>query len=261
MKFIWTLVFVFSSYHLFAQRITGTIIDKDSRLPIENATITTGYGIVFSNSKGDFGLSDINTGEVIKVSRANYVTYYFTLKANKGNIVIMLEPIPLILQEVRIKAKNKYQFDSLRNRQEFRSVYAYKSPKIQNILVSKSAYVRSPRFADRNINPNSTAAIAGIDVLQFINLLGKDKSQASKLQKTLLAGEDINYVDKVFSKSKISRLTSLKGDQLQRFINKYRPSRVQAEEMSDYEMIIYIKKSYNDFIKAGKGGDLSPLIK
>lgn len=259
MKFICTLVFVFSSYYLFAQRITGTVIDKDSRLPIENATITAGYGIVFSNPKGDFGLSDINTGEVIKVSRANYVTHYFTLKANKGNIVIMLEPVPLILQEVRIQAKNKYQFDSLRNRQEFRSVYAYRSPKIQTVLASKSAYVRSPRFADRNINTMSTAAIAGVDVLQLINFLGKDKSPASRLQKTLLTGEDINYVDKIFSKSKISRITSLKGDQLQQFINQYRPSRTQAEEMSDYEMIMYIKKSYSEFVRSGRNGNLPPL--
>jgi len=259
MKFIWTLVFVFSSSYLFAQRITGTIIDRDSRLPIENATITAGYGIVFSNSKGDFGLSDINTGEVIKVSRTNYVTYSFTLKGNKGNMVIMLEPLPLVLQEVRIEAKNKYEFDSLRNRQEFRSVYGYKSPKIQSVLISKSAYVRSPRFPDRNINPNSTAAIAGIDVLQFINFLGKDKNPTSRLQKTLLVGEDNNYVDKVFSKSKISRVTSLREEPLQQFINKYRPSRVQAEKMSDYEMMIYIKKSYSDFTKSGKNGNLPPL--
>ncbi|MBB5636284.1 hypothetical protein HDF26_003259 [Pedobacter cryoconitis] len=251
MKYIWTLVFVFCSYHLFAQRITGTVLDKDTRLPIENATITTGYGIVFTNPKGDFGLSDINAGEVIKVSRANYVTYYFTLKANKGNMVIMLEAVPLILQEVRIEAKNKYQFDSLRNRQDFRPVFAYKGPKIQNILLSKSAYVRSPRFVDRNLNPGSTTSIAGIDVLQFINLLGKDKNQTSRLQKTLLTTEDNNYVDKIFSKSKISRVTSLKGDALQQFINRYRPSRTQAEEMSDYELIIYIKKSYSDFTKTG----------
>jgi hypothetical protein len=259
MKFIWTLVFVFCSSYLFAQRITGTILDRDTRLPVENATITTGYGIVFSNTKGDFGLADINTGEVIKVSRANYVTYSFTLKGNKGNMVIMLEPLPLILQEVRIEAKNKYHFDSLRNRQEFRSVYGYKSPKIQNILVSKSAYVRSPRFPDRNINTMSTAAIAGIDVLQFINFFGKDKNPTSRLQKTLLVGEENNYVDKAFSKSKITRVTSLKGDALQQFINKYRPSRVQAEEMSDYEMILYIKKSYSDFTKSGKNGSLPAL--
>ncbi|KIO75710.1 hypothetical protein TH53_18990 [Pedobacter lusitanus] len=261
MKFIWTLVFVFSSYHLFAQRITGTVIDKDTRMPIENATITTSYGIVFTNLKGDFGLSNINTGDVVKVSRANYVTYYFTLKSDKGNIIVPLDPVPLILQEVKIEAKNKYEFDSLRNRQDFRSVFAYRKPKIQNILISKSGYVRSPRFADRNVNTYSTAAIAGIDVLQFINLLGKDKNPTSRLQKSLLASEDNNYVDKVFSKSKISRITSLKGDALQQFVNKYRPSRTQAEEMSDYEMIIYIKKSYNEFIKGGKNENLPALIK
>ncbi|MGY0040525.1 hypothetical protein [Pedobacter sp. NJ-S-72] len=105
----------------------------------------------------------------------------------------------------------------------------------------------------------STAAIAGIDVLQFINFFGKDKSPTSRLQKTLLVGEDNNYVDKAFSKSKITRVTSLKGDPLQQFINKYRPSRAQAEDMSDYEMIIYIKKSYSDFTKSVKSGNLPAL--
>lgn len=262
MKFIFTLALVFSfSCQLFAQRILGTVIDKDTRAPIENATITTGYGIVFSNPKGEFGLSDINAGEVVKVSRANYVTSYFTLKANKGAVVVLLEAVPFILQEVQIEAKNKYEFDSLRYRQEFLSVFAYKSPGVKDIFISKSAYVRSPRFTENNRNTMSTAAIAGVDILQVINLFGKNKAPMSRLQKRLLVGEDNNYVDKVFSKSKITRVTSLKGEPLQRFIDKYRPSRTDAMEMSDYEMIIYIKKSYSEFTRTGSNDNLPALIK
>ncbi|QNK62052.1 hypothetical protein H7F33_16070 [Pedobacter sp. PAMC26386] len=261
MKLIWTLVFVFSSCQLFAQRITGTVIDKETRLPIENATISTNYGIVFSNPKGAFMLSDINTGATIKVSRANYVTYYFTLKTDKASVVVVLEPVPFILQEVHIQADNRFKFDSLRNRQDFASVFAYKSPKLTNILISKSAYVRSPRFPDRNVNTNSTAAIAGINLLELADVLGKNNAPMSKLQKALIVSEDNNYVNGVFSKSKVSRVTSLKGDLLQRFMEKYRPAASRLKEMSDYEMIVYIKKSYNEFIKGGKNDELPALIK
>jgi hypothetical protein len=80
--------------------------------------------------------------------------------------------------------------------------------------------------------------------------LGKNRSPTTKLQQVLLKDEQINYVDQVFSRQKVVELTHLKGDSLQTFMDKYRPSAGAARTMSDYEMMIYIKKCYLEFEKS-----------
>ena len=44
-------------------------------------------------------------------------------------------------------------------------------------------------------------------------------------------------------------ITHLKGDSLQTFMDKYRPSVADAKTMTDYEVMLYIKKCYGEFIK------------
>lgn len=39
------------------------------------------------------------------------------------------------------------------------------------------------------------------------------------------------------------------GDSLQNFMNAYRPSIEEVKQMTDYQLLLYIKKSYDEFIK------------
>ncbi len=77
----------------------------------------------------------------------------------------------------------------------------------------------------------------------------------------MLKDEQLGYVDRQFSREKITSLTSLKGDSLTDFIDKYRPTVDELKLMSDYDMIIYIKKSYSEFLKIYKKDDKSPFEK
>ncbi len=81
------------------------------------------------------------------------------------------------------------------------------------------------------------------------------------MQKQLLNDEEYNYVDHVFSKEKVQSLTSLKGDSLQNFMNEYRPSIKELKQMTDYQLILYIKKSYDTFNKTYKHEILPSLKK
>lgn len=107
---------------------------------------------------------------------------------------------------------------------------------------------------------NSTASIVSVNLLSLVSLLSKKSNDpTSKLQQTLLKDEETAYVDRMFSKQKITTLTSLKGDSLLDFMDDYRPTIKQAKEMTDYEMMLYIKKSYAEFIKTYDASNRSPF--
>jgi hypothetical protein len=149
------------------------------------------------------------------------------------------------LKEVAVKGIRNYQQFNLNTRKEFASVFNYKAPTLKDIFIKKSPYTSASYSAFQS----STSSIASINVLSLIGLLNKNHSAETRLQKKLLREEGNNYVDQVFSVGKVRSLTSLQGDSLQLFMTKYAPSTAQAKQMNDYQILLYIKKSYVDFMK------------
>lgn len=47
----------------------------------------------------------------------------------------------------------------------------------------------------------------------------------------------------------------MQGDSLQDFMDTYRPIITRLKQMNDYDLIIYIKESYTEFIKTYKPGE------
>ena len=149
----------------------------------------------------------------------------------------------MMLDEVHIKGMKHYNADSLNRRKEYASIFAYNGLSFNDMFVKKSP--EKPR--EYSAFQNSTASIASINVLQVLTLLTKNRSSTSKLKKALLKKEESRFLDQRFSKSKIMALTSMKGDSLENFMYKYRPSAAAAKMMNEYEMLMYIKKSYAAF--------------
>jgi hypothetical protein len=80
-------------------------------------------------------------------------------------------------------------------------------------------------------------------------MFGKNRTPQSKLQQKLIKEEEEQYLDNTFSKRKVQNLTGLKGDSLQAFMQLYRPNTDAAKYMSDYDIILYIKKNYHEYIE------------
>ena len=72
------------------------------------------------------------------------------------------------------------------------------------------------------------------------------------MQKVQLKEEENNYVNHRFDAEKISVITKLEGDSLQTFIRKYRPTAAEIRKMNDYQILMYVKRSYSLFIKPNK---------
>lgn len=77
----------------------------------------------------------------------------------------------------------------------------------------------------------------------------KKTNPQSKLQQKLIKEEEERYLDNTFSKRMVQNLTGLTGDSLQTFMQLYRPNIDTAKYMSDYVIILHIKKSYQEYIK------------
>jgi len=152
----------------------------------------------------------------------------------------------ILLKEVTINGFRNYKQDSLNLRKDFARAFQYKPPGIKDIFIPKAAAFNStptPYYKAQN----STASIVSLDVLSLIGFLGRKKASLSKTQKTLLERENANYVNQFFSKEKVQGVTGLKGDSLQHFMQQYRPTTAQINKMTDYELLMYIKKSCQEY--------------
>ncbi|MFD0940487.1 carboxypeptidase-like regulatory domain-containing protein [Pedobacter boryungensis] len=248
MKSFFILTLLLFSNQVFAQNVNGYVIDDITKLPIENVQVITENSTTFTSATGKFNLGILKNGAKISFRNVGYETYEVSITKEmlKDTLRISLKSSPINLNAVIIKGARNYKLDSLNLRKEYAKVFDYKAPRISDIFIQKSPSYKSP-FA--NTNPNSTASIISLNVLQVFNLLGKNKTPVSKLKQTLLKDEDMNYVDHVFSKGKVELITHLKADSLQNFMQRYRPTIQEAKRLNEYEMILYIKKSYSEFIK------------
>jgi hypothetical protein len=260
MKFSITLIFILLSFKLFAQRLNGIVIDQLTNLPIQNVSIKITSPATFSSFTGKFGLSNVHIGDTIKFSCIGYKSYNLVLnKINGDTIRVYLEQNFILLKNVTINGINGYKADSIDKRKEFASAFNYRSPGLKDIFITKSPYAYVPN--SYNIALNSTTSIVSINLLSAFSLLNKNKAPVSRLQKVLLKDEEDSYIDHVFSKVRVSKVTSLKGDSLSEFMNIYRPPIKELKKMTDYDLTFYIKKSYQEFIKTYKHEDHSPFIK
>ena len=247
-------------FQLFAQRLNGVVKDEFTNLPIQNVNIKTSSFATFTSITGKFSLLNAHIGDTIKCTYIGYKSYYLVLnKINTDTIYICLEQNSIFLKDVTINGINSYKMDSIKRRKEFASVFAHDSPALKDIFINKSAYTYTPY--SYNTSLNNTTSIVSINILSVIGLLNKNNAPVSKLQKVLLKDEESSYIDHVFSKARVSKATSLTGDSLSEFMDRYRLSIKELKKMTDYDLMLYIRKNYKEFIKTYKYEDQSPFIK
>lgn len=150
---------------------------------------------------------------------------------------------PITLSNVTIKGFRNYKLDSLNRRKDFASVFAYKAPGLKDIFMTRSPGI-SQLYSPFQ---NSPSNLVSVNLLAVVGLLNRNNTPVSRLQKKLLQDEAQGYVDRIFSMEKVQSLTTLSGDSLRMFMDKYRPTAEQVKEMTAYDLMVYIKKSGDEF--------------
>jgi hypothetical protein len=250
-KLLITISLTLFSFQLFAQRISGIVVDKNTLLPIIHATATTLSQRVSTSVGGLFTIHNIHKGDTITISCVGYqshkLVYYQPVS---DTLRIYLDQNITSLKTVTIMGRRDTKADSIRLRKEFAPVFNQKAPTFKDAFITHSPYKYIPN--DYITSTNNMTTLLSINLLSVLDLLNKNKAPVSKLQKTLLKDEEYSYVDRVFSRQKVISITKLSGDSLQTFMDKYRPSSATAKTMTDYEVMLYIKKSYDEFKKPGE---------
>ena len=252
LKLTSTVILMLLSINLFAQRVKGIVIDKTTYLPVANAFINTPASKSISNAEGKFVLANVKPGDTLRITSIGYKPFKLIVSFLKFDTLrCYIEPAATVLSEVKIRARRNARADSLRNRREFASVFAYRSSTIKDAFIARPADLDFGKPSNHINADKSTATILSINLLSVIDMLNKNRAPQSKLQKILLKDEEDEYVDRFFSPEKVSSITNLKGDSLQNFMNQYHPEIKKVKKMSDYDMISYIKKSYAEYLKSG----------
>jgi len=248
-------LFLLISTAAFAQQLSGVVLDKFSHKPVEYATIHSGEFVTSTSIDGKFSLYNIRFSDTLRVTCVGYVPYTYTVY-NIHTDTIYVEPVLIQLQDVHVRTRN-YKADSLSTRKEFAAAFNYQKPALKDFLKTNlPTYI-----PDHGPAINSDNDFGGLNLLEVASLFGRNKTSAAKLQKQLQDDEQANYIDYRFSKSKVEVITHMQGDSLQDFMNTYRPTITRLKQMTDYEVLIYIKTSYTEFIKTYKPGEHSVFTK
>ena len=249
MKYFFFFVLIIISNRLFSQQISGQVLDDISRIPIENAVVKYGNEVSITSSTGKFSFPKNPAIQILKINKLGYEEKELSLINNFKDVIVLLRSVAINLNDVTIYSKRDYLKDSLQIREDFAKVFAYKDPSIKDVLVKKGLRYKTP---GSNLVSNSTSSILSLDVLRTIGLLTKNKNSLSKLKKVQLKDEETNYINNRFSPEKINAITKLEDDSLNNFIEIYRPSAAEIRKMNDYEILMYVKRSYVDFINPNK---------
>lgn len=231
--FIGCLFFFFKPTTACAQyKIRGTVYDSTRTYPVGFVSVlsTSGKGTM-TNMYGEYEI-DVAEKDSIWFSYLNKPTVKFpVLKISTPlSFDISLQVNVPVLTEVKIRPRN-YRQDSLQNRADYEKIFNYKKPGLS---------VVTPQYG----------VGAGFDVNEIINAFRFRRNRNLRsFQERLITQEQEKYVDHRFNKALVRRLTSLTGNELDSFMQVYRPPYLFVMISSDYDFQKYIKDSHERFQK------------
>jgi hypothetical protein len=207
----------------------GNIQQRLSKVLVANLNST---GIVTTDDMGVFNIKAA-TGDTLLFRQRDYADQKFAVTSQSTAMVFLVTNITL--SQVDIKGQTK--------RQELQGVMKeYNSQGIYN--------GGKPSVASAILSPLNA----------LYDVFGTGPKQARRFARFSSAELAQTEVDRRFTKSLISRITTMTDTiKLQAFKQAYRPAYEDLKMWNDYDLINYIKKSYDDFLKNGEKGPESGL--
>lgn len=215
--------------------ISGTVYDSSKLYAIPNV-------YVYSTS-GSRAITDSTGSYHINVEAKDSISFYYAGKSTvKFPVKSMVDYTAFdISLQVKVKEKykllnpvtvftNSYQRDSSENREEYSKIFGGEKPGIH------SSY-----------DPGGPA---GLDLDALIGMFQKRKNRENLAFKNrLLQQEQDSYVDYRFSSKTITRVTGLKGNELEKYKKLYRPTYFFVVSSTLTEFYEYILSTSYSFKK------------
>ncbi|GHE36829.1 hypothetical protein [Sphingobacterium griseoflavum] len=103
-----------------------------------------------------------------------------------------------------------------------------------------------------NGGKNTVGTYLGSPATALYNLFGKDAKNAKRFAAMMDRELEESQVDRIFNKSSVSSLTDLEGDELQSFMDLYRPSFSMVQRWGQYDFMNYVKTSFESWERNGR---------
>jgi hypothetical protein len=215
-------IVLFLSQYSFAQNtsINGIVIGKggylsDARIINANSGIRTISGV-----RGEFSIK-VKTGDTLFTYLIGFVNDT-TIIHSQNSLVINLKAKVINLKEVIVR-DNKTS--PLKNYNQAKTDYnvAYKRGDNSNMLIVSPVGV-------------------GINIDALFSTFSKQGKNGRKLKREIREEYEEEVIDQKFNARIVENITSYKGDELIRFMDKYRPTFEFICKKSEIEVILYIKK-------------------
>lgn len=207
--------------------LKGTVYDISQSTPVESVTVLTTAGRgTMTDSLGHYRIT-VTMRDSIYFSYQNKVTpkYAVATMEDLTQFNMSLHIHVYALPNVTVRGHN-YRMDSMMNRREYAKYFAYTKPNPLNSV---------------NVGPTGV----GMDPNEIINMFRfKRNRQLAELQKRLMEDEQEKYVDYRFNKAFVKKLTLLDGEDLKRFMIKYRPPYDYTILTNEIELGYYIQQCY-----------------
>lgn len=234
MKYLLSILLLLFCINAGAQIVTGNVIDKKTRKPLEYIIVAASTTNTMTNEQGGFTLRISKLTDTLRIKTMGYKTYTQVISPWSGRLkMIELETASIRLNEVAIVAKRNFIRDSVNNRKQFAKEFAFKGPQFTDIL--------------RPTATNVPFAWVSVDLLSLFRAINKKHTNEYRLQQTMLKYEREDHTAQRFSRALVGRITQLQGDTLDDFISEYRPTLAQIDVMTDYNLVFYIKDSLRKF--------------
>jgi hypothetical protein len=222
------LVAVFYCGSTFAQNfiIKGLILKSNATERISSVQVASQktHTVAISNDLGSFNITT-SAGDTLLFSKTDYSSEKIAI-SNSNDLLVYLKPV-IKLNEVVIKDKTAIQ----------------QQKEIVNSFRAKGLYFdgRPPLII---FNPISGSPLTG-----FHELLGKDATNERRFIRFSQNEQQAEAIDKRYTKEFVRSITHLSDDELQAFMDAYRPSYTDFKNWNDYQLRQYIKSSFEAWQK------------
>ena len=103
-----------------------------------------------------------------------------------------------------------------------------------------------------NGGKNTFGTYIGSPATALYNLFGRDAKNAKRFANLMDRELEESQIDRVFNKTTVGSVIELDGDDLQSFMDMYRPSYSMVKNWGQYDFMHYVKRSFETWEKNGR---------
>jgi hypothetical protein len=235
LKYLLVLLFLTVGIRSYGQKISGTVIDKTTKEPLNGAVVSVGKVSTSTDRSGAFEIIVEGYNDSLNISYFGYKKLSVPLAKENAILHIELEPAVISLKQVDIHSSrnNDFKKDSVSNRLAYSRQFNYTGPELMDAFTGNP--VKQP------------GELLSINLLLLVDALTKKSTPEYKFNKVLIRDEQAEYVDRKFNKGTVTRITGLQSDSRLAFLAGYRPTYQFMKKATDYDVELYIKKSLVQF--------------